>query len=34
VLKHRQAGGQERIGVVKGESASAESGGPQSGGRS
>jgi hypothetical protein len=34
VLKHLQAGGQERIGVGEGESASAESGGPQSGGRS
>ena len=34
VLKYLQAGGQERIGVVKGESASAESGGPQSANRS
>jgi aconitate hydratase len=34
VLKYLQAGGQERTGVVQGDSASAESGGPQSGSRS
>jgi aconitate hydratase len=34
VLKYLQAGGQERIGVVQGDSASAESGGPQSANRS
>ncbi len=34
MLKHRRAGGQERIGIVEGHSASAESGGHQSGGRS
>ncbi|MDQ3910942.1 MAG: aconitate hydratase [Actinomycetota bacterium] len=34
MLKYLRAGGQERIGVVEGDSASAESGGPQSGNRS
>jgi aconitate hydratase len=34
MLKYLQAGGQERIGVVQGDSASAESGGPQSANRS
>jgi predicted aconitate hydratase len=34
VLKYLQAGGKERIGVVQGDGASAESGGPQSANRS
>jgi aconitate hydratase len=34
MLKHLRAGGQERISVVEGDSASAESGGPESGNRS
>jgi aconitate hydratase len=34
MLKHLGEGGQERIGIVEGDSASAESGGHQSGGRS
>jgi hypothetical protein len=34
VLKYLQAGGQERIGIVQGDSASAGSGGPQSANRS
>jgi aconitate hydratase len=33
MLKYLRAGGQERIGIVEGDSASAESGGPESGGR-
>ena len=34
MLKYLRAGGQERIGIVEGDSASAESGGSESGGRS
>jgi hypothetical protein len=34
MLKHLRAGGRERISVVEGDSASAESGGPESGNRS
>jgi aconitate hydratase len=34
MLKYLRAGGQERIGIVEGDSASAESGGPESGNRS
>jgi aconitate hydratase len=34
MLKHLREGGQERIGIVEGDSASAESGGPESGSRS
>ena len=34
MLKYLQAGGQDPINVVRGDSASAESGGPQSGNRS
>jgi aconitate hydratase len=34
MLKYLREGGRERIGVVEGDSASAESGGPESGGRS
>jgi aconitate hydratase len=34
MLKHLREGGQERIGIVEGDSASAESGGPESGERS
>src|SRR5215203_4940617 len=33
-LKYLRRGGQKRIGIVEGDSASAESGGPESGGRS
>jgi hypothetical protein len=34
MLKYLRRGGQQRIGVVEGDSASAESGGSESGGRS
>jgi aconitate hydratase len=34
MLKYLRRGGQQRIGIVEGDSASAESGGPESGGRS
>jgi hypothetical protein len=34
MLKYLRGGGQQRIGIVEGDSASAESGGSESGGRS
>ncbi len=34
MLKYLRGGGQQRMGIVEGDSASAESGGPESGGRS
>jgi hypothetical protein len=34
MLRHLRAGGEGRIGIVEGDSASAESGGPQSSKRS
>src|SRR5918999_999706 len=34
MLKYLRGGGRQRIGIVEGDSASAESGGPESGGRS
>jgi hypothetical protein len=34
MLKYLRGGGQQRMGIVEGDSASAESGAPESGGRS
>jgi hypothetical protein len=34
MLKYLRGGGRQRIGIVEGDSTSAESGGPESGGRS